>query len=116
MHHWNRFKTLRNKVINLIRTSKTEYYDKLETTINTEKPNSKLFWKTSKQILKINNSTHSTPTLIYNNETAETDIEKATMLNDYFASQSVGNDNNKPLPPNTTVSHEYFDLIPITRR
>lgn len=114
MHHWNRFKTLRNKVINLIRTSKTEYYDKLETTINTEKPNSKLFWKTSKQILKINNSTQSTPTLIYNNETAETDIEKATMLNDYFASQSVVNDNNKPLPPNTTVSHEYFDLIPIT--
>ena len=43
MHHWIRFKALRNKVVNHVRKSKTEYYDKLETTLNTEKPNSKLF-------------------------------------------------------------------------
>ena len=114
MHHWIRFKALRNKVVNHVRKSKTEYYDKLETTLNTENPNSKLFWKTSKQILKVNNSTQSVPTLKHNNEIAETDIEKASMLNNYFASQSVVNDNNKPLPPNTAVSHEHLELTPFT--
>ena len=56
---------------------------KLETTLNGEKPSSKLFWNTSKQILKLNKSTQSVPTLIYNNETAETDLEKANMPNNY---------------------------------
>ena len=63
--------------------------DKLKTTLYTEKPNSKLFWKISKQILKVNNSTQSVPTLKHNNEIAETDIEKASMLNNYFASHSL---------------------------
>ena len=36
------------------------------------------------------------------------------MLNNYFASQSVVNDNNKPLPSNTTVSHEHLELTPFT--
>ena len=76
MHHWIRFKALRNKVVNHVRKSKTEYYEKLETTLNTEKPNSKLFWKTSKQILKVNNSTQSVPTLKHNNEIAEIDMKK----------------------------------------
>ena len=43
MHHWIRFEALRNKEVNYVRKSKTEYYDKLETTLNTNKPNSKLF-------------------------------------------------------------------------
>ena len=48
-HHWVKFKATRNKVVNLVRLSKKKYFDKLETTLNTAKPSSKLFWKTSKQ-------------------------------------------------------------------
>ena len=84
-----------------------------ETILNTAKPSSKLFWKTPKQILKLNKSAQSVPTLIYNNETAETDLEKANMLNNYFASQSVVNDDNKSPPPlNTFVSHESLEMRP----
>ena len=83
-----------------------------ETILNTAKPSSKLFWKTPKQILKLNKSAQSVPTLIYNNETAETDLEKANMLNNYFASQSVVNDDNKSLPLNTIVSHESLEMRP----
>ena len=36
--------------------------------------------------------------MIYNAESAETDEEKATLLNNYFALQSTVNDNNKEVP------------------
>ena len=74
---WNRYKQLRNTVTKEIRKSKQEYFDKLETLINNENTNSKLFWKTSKQILKLDKSSHYVPTLALNNEYAETDLQKA---------------------------------------
>ena len=46
------------------------------------------------------------PTLIYNAESAETDEEKATLLNKYFASQSTVNDNNKDVPLLPELAHE----------
>ena len=58
----------------------------------------KIFWKTSKQLLKIGKSNHDIPTLEMNNEYAETDMQKADMLNKYFASQMDLDDNNRPLP------------------
>ena len=36
-HHWVKFKAMRNKVVNLVRLSKKEYFDKLETSLNTAK-------------------------------------------------------------------------------
>ena len=41
-------------------------------------------------------SNHTIPTLKLNDKFAEKDIDKANMLNDYFSSQAVVNDNNKP--------------------
>ena len=41
-------------------------------------------------------------TLSLNNEYAETDLQKANMLNKYFSSQSVVDDNNKSMPPPQT--------------
>ena len=67
-----------------------------------------------KKNLKLTKSAQSVPTLIYNNETAETDLEKANMLNNYFASQSIVNDDNKSHPPNTTVSHESLEMRPLS--
>ena len=57
----------------------------------------KLFWKTSKQLLNTRKSVSVIPTLTLNNEHAETDIQKATMLND-FTTQSTVIDDNRPLP------------------
>ena len=79
-----KYKTLRNRVVNEIRKSKKEYFDKLEGLLSSASSNSKLFWKTSKQVLKTCRNSTNVPNLIYNNEHAESDIEKANMLNNYF--------------------------------
>ena len=62
--------------------------------LTSENPNSKLFWKTSKQLLKIGKISQNVPTLKLNDEFAETDLQQAEMLNKYFASQSYVNDDN----------------------
>ena len=76
LYIWNRFKTLRNTVTNLNRNSKQNYFNKLESLLTDEIPNSKLFWKTSKQILKLENSSQAIPTLNFNNKCEETDLQK----------------------------------------
>ena len=107
------YKQLRNTVTKEIRKSKQEYFDKLETLINTENTKSKLFWKTSKQILKLDKSSHNVPHLALNNEYAETDLQKANMLNKYFVSQSVVSDENKTLPQHVPLTHAPLDAITI---
>ena len=51
VYFWTQFKVIRNNVIDLIRKSKQNYFDKLENIFSNENLNSKLFWKTSKQLL-----------------------------------------------------------------
>ena len=109
----NKFKTLRNKIIGLIRKSKQDYFDKLENTLNNENLNSKLFWKTSKQLLKLGKTQQNIPTLVLNNETAETDLQKANMLNNYFSSQSVVDDKNNCMTRLRTVLHDRLELFEI---
>ena len=114
LHFWNKFKTLPNKIIGLIRKSKQDYFDKLENTLNNENLNSKLFWKTSKQLLKLGKTQQNIPTLVLNNETAETGLQKANMLNNHFSSQSVVDDKNKCLPHPKTVLHDRLEIFEIT--
>ena len=113
LYFWNRFKKLRNTVTNLIRNSKQDYFNKLESILTDETPNSKLFWKTSKQILKLEKSSQAIPTLNLNNKCAETDLQKANMLNEYFSFQSVVDDHNTSLPPPNTFSHECLEIFEI---
>ena len=79
-----------------------------------ENSNSKLFWKTLKQLLKIGKISQNVPTLKLNDEVAETVLQKAEMLNKYFASQSYVNDDNKVLPQPTDVLHDPLYLFTIT--
>ena len=87
--HLEHFKTLGNKIVSDIRRSKKDYFDKLDNLLSSETTDSKLFWKTSKRMLNIVKSNHDIPMLFMNNECAETDIQKANMLNNYFASQAT---------------------------
>ena len=86
--------------------SKTNYFDKLEDILSKENVNSKLFWKTSKQILCVSKTPHTIPTLKLDNKFAENIADKANMLNEYFSSQSVVNDISKTLPPRTDTNNE----------
>ena len=72
--------------------------------------NSKLFWKTAKQVLNIGKSAFNIPTLIMHNEHAEDSSHKANMLNTYFASQTMVDDRNKPLPNLLTSQHSFQQI------
>ena len=102
---WEKYKIIRNKIVSLIRKSRNDYFEKLDSLLSIETTDMKLFWKTSKQLLKFGKSTSIIPTLNSNDERAESDIEKATMLNTYFASQSTVVDDNRPMPQLPHVEH-----------
>ena len=87
IHYWNKYKTLRNKVITELRKSKQSYHDNLDQLLSSGKCNSKTFRKTSQQILKLGRVSASIPTLHHNGIYAESDHEKANLLNTYFSSQ-----------------------------
>ena len=53
-------------------------------------------------------SNHTIPTLKLNDKFAENGKDKANMLNDYFCSHAVVNDNNQILP--NRHSHAIADL------
>ena len=111
IHYWNKYKTLQNKVISELRKSKQTYHDNLDKLLSSSYCNSKTFWKISKQILNTGKTSTSIPTLHHNSTYAESDLEKAKMLNAYFSSQSVVDDKNTQLP---TITHMDHSLEPIT--
>ena len=111
-----KFKILRNQIVSNIRSSKNNYFDKLKDILSKENVNSKIFWKTSKQVMGLQKSNHTIPTLKLNDKFAEKDIDKANMLNDYFCSQAVVNDNNNPLPQHTFTCNSRLNSITISQQ
>ena len=112
---WQKFKKTRNTVINEIRKSKQNYYNKLTEELNAKKPlNMKSFWKISKQLLKLDISSSSVPLLHVDGKILETDLEKATALNNYFASQSTVDDANRTLPPTNPTNYPALESISVS--
>ena len=70
-HYWLKYKTIRNNVVKEIKQSKQQYFDKLDQLLFSENIDPKLFWKTSKQLLNLNKSSGSIPTLKLNINIAE---------------------------------------------
>ena len=97
-HYWTKYKIMRNKAVKEIRKSKQDYFDKLDRQLSSDNHDPKLFWKTSKQVLNLDKSSSSIPTLKMHNEFAETNQAKTEMLNLYFSSQTRVDDTNKDLP------------------
>ena len=75
-HLFQKYKKVRNKVTAILRLSKRTYFQSLSP------HDSKQFWKSLKYVSK---KETSIPLLSHNNTTATTDIQKANMLNEYFA-------------------------------
>ena len=75
--NYSKYQSYRNKVVGYLRQAKKTYFQKL----NPKCP--RQFWK----VCKLLNSTNSTiPTLVHGDTTAQTDVQKAEMLNSFFAS------------------------------
>ena len=88
---WEKYKVIRNKVI--IEKSKNDFFEKLDNLLSSDNWDPKKFWKTSKQVLNLKPSS-TIPTVVMNNDYAETDLQKANMLNEYFSSQTAIDDIN----------------------
>ena len=70
--------------------------------------------KHQKQLVGLDKTSQTIPSLSLNNEYAETDLQKAHMLNNYFSFQSVVEDKDKSLPPLKTVLHDRLDILEIS--
>ena len=72
-----KYKKLRNKVVKMLHEAKNSYLNRLNV------GSKKQFWKAVKELSK---QQSTIPTLHHQEATAETNYEKATMLNEYFSS------------------------------
>ncbi|MEW8548206.1 MAG: reverse transcriptase family protein [Candidatus Thiodiazotropha sp.] len=114
-HAWAKFKQKRNSVTAIIRQAKKDYNDKLANELRQNQHNSKLWYKVSAEFLKTSPHSNSIPYLESDNKLAETDIEKAEVLNQYFASQSTINDINSSLPDLDLPNHPQLETINISQ-
>ena len=81
----SKYKHLRNRVVHMVKRGKRDYLNNLKSA------SSKDFWKAVKNL---NGRQCSLPTLNHSGETATSDNEKATMLNNFFSSCF-----NQSIPP-----------------
>ena len=117
VYYYDRFKAIRNSVVGLLRKAKSKYHDKLCESIKKQKFATKDWWKLVKQVSNISKKTQGIGTLINDNGTAVTeDIDKANLLNSFFASQSIINDAGIQLPfsDDGIRPHNILDTIIIT--
>ena len=79
--------------------------------MSSENTDTKLFWKTSKQLLNLNKSSGSIPYPKLNSTIAENDKQKAELLNHYFTSQTMVDDANKELPYIDPPNHVLDSIV-----
>ena len=110
-HYWLKFKTICNNVVKEIKQSKQQYFDKLDQLLSSGNIDPKFFWKISKQLLNLNKSSGSIPTLKLNSNIAENDKQKAELLNHDFTSQTMFDDANKKLPHIDPSNHTLDSIV-----
>ena len=94
---WNKFKKLRNKVIESIRLSKQQYLDQLSSKLKSNTLSSKDWWSTLKSFITPKTKS-SIPTLEKDGHIYSDDTDKANLLNNFFRDQTLLDDSNAQLP------------------
>ena len=98
----SKYRKLRNKVVKMMRNAKSSYFK------NLNPRNRKQFWKAVKYL---NKQQSTIPTLSYHDATAESDSEKASLLNEFFS--TCFNRDIPPLSPADADLHTVrHDLCP----
>ena len=95
--NWKKFRKLRNRTITMVRDSKQSFYDKIADKLKCETLSSKDWWSTLKTVIAPN-SKSTIPPLTYNDNIYSDERDKANILNDYFQSQTLLDDQNAVLP------------------
>ena len=100
---YQRYRAARNKVVAMLRLSKTKFFRDLKF------QTSKAFWKSMKML---NKQDCSIPTLVSNGSAVSDNLDKASLLNSFF--YKCFNDNSPPLPnlpPNLQPSDYPAELL-----
>ena len=97
--HWTKFRRLRNDVLLLIRKSKANYFESMAQRLKSNSLSSRDWWKVLKSFINTSSSSGIPPlqnpidgTLV------SEDLQKATLLNDFFVQQTYLDDSNQGLP------------------
>ena len=111
---WLKFKTLRNEVIDLIRTSKKQYFNGIAEKLKSKALSPKDWWATLKTFITPT-FTSNIPPLENNGHIVTDEYEKANVFNTYFQSQTILDDSNAILPELPPPSyHTRLNRIVIT--
>ncbi|XP_061185471.1 uncharacterized protein LOC133193522 [Saccostrea echinata] len=125
--HWQSYRELRNRVIDEIRKSREKYNKKMSSMIDKSIPPGK-WWRIVKSISKLNKNYEPLPPLKSKGKLIFHPVEKATVLNKYFAQVSSINDepdiplhgpgpppqNNDILSEILITENEVYDQLSIT--
>ena len=110
-YYWSKFKRIRNKVVDSLRTAKRTYHCKLCDKIKANKFGSKDWWNLVKQVSNISQKSHGIKILVSDNDEIITDDHnKANALNNFFASQTYIDELHATLPE--LPNHENAPDIP----
>ena len=113
-NHWLKFKTLRNEVVDLIRSSKKQYFDGIAEKLKSKTLSPKDWWATLKTFITPTFSSNIPP-LENNGHIITNEYEKANVFNTYFQSQTILEDSNAILPDLPPPSyHTQLNKIVIT--
>ena len=116
---WRKYKNMRNKVNNLKKYAKERFFNNIENTlIETSDLNPKAYWQLLRHFIKTNKNSEVIPPLKSIKENGEvtlafSDVEKANLLNDYFASISTLNEVNAALPTFSLKTQNSLNNIQI---
>ena len=99
-NHWNTYKSIRNKTNTLVRKAKHTHNTKMADTLkhHLSQHKSTDYWKLLKGFIKPTSSSSSIPTLYHNDNSYESNKEKADILNTFFQAQTLLDDTNKNIP------------------
>ena len=97
----NKFKTQRNKVNNMKKFARLNFYENVNGIIERySSSDPKSYWKLIKNLIKSNGSSQSIPSLVDPNsgDIVVNSNDKANVLNNYFSSVTQVDDANTPIP------------------
>ena len=113
--HWQNFKNKRNEVIDLIRSAKSNYMKKLQSSLSDPNLKPKAWYKIVNEITKLKNKNNPSPPLRKDNQINIHPFDKAQVLNKHFAEIS-SIENEPPLPDDPEPPNHRFQSIIISEQ
>ena len=110
---WNKFRKIRNKVIESIRQSKQHHLDQLSNKLKSESLSAKDWWSTLKAFISPTEKS-SVPTLEKDSCVRSDDTDTANILNNFFRDQTLLDDRNARVPNIACYVHNILFSLTIT--